>query len=88
MKIDVSLYTYSLPSLLAIAKSNEHLPIQDVIALASAATHIPVLACAYLLGDKLGYSPEIQKVIDSATKFYKYDEIKGLEVCQNLKPQK
>lgn len=84
MKINVMMYRANLSALRAYHQANSNLSLSDLITNFSVSTHIPLIVCAFYMAKIKGMDEEISQKIETLMKFYKYDEIVGVEELMAL----
>lgn len=56
----------------------QHMGICECISLISVTTHIPVIVCAFYIGEVAGWPEEVLETIERLKKSYGYTEIVGI----------
>lgn len=84
MKINLLMYKNNLAPLKAYRQANLNLSLSDLITNYAVSTHVPLIVCAYYLARIEGMSDELMSTIERLRKFYKYDEIVGIDELMEI----
>ena len=84
MKINLLMYKANLAPLKAYRQANLKQSLSDLITNYAVATHVPLIVCAYYFVKLEGMKPELIEMIERLKKFYRYDEIIGIDELMQL----
>ena len=79
MTLDLNEFKEQIPSMKVIIQNNQNLPLTDLVSKCSAACGVPVVTSIYYIGSIIGFSDELDRVLNICLQFYKYDAIVGVE---------
>jgi hypothetical protein len=78
MKINLNNYALVKADLQRIVALQRDTSIERCITIVSVATHVPLIAVAFFVGEAMGWPQEILDMIERLTKEYGYDEVIGI----------
>lgn len=84
MRINLLMYKSNLAPLKAYRQANSNLSLSDLITNYAVSTHVPLIVCAYYLAKIEGMTPELMEKIEMLKRFYRYDEIIGIDELMNM----
>jgi hypothetical protein len=84
LKIDLLAYKTNLAPLKAYRQANSNQSLSDLITNYAVATHVPLIVCAYYFVKLEGMTPELMTMIERLKRFYRYDEIIGIDELMRL----
>ena len=81
MLVDLSLYSTNKTFVQTWYLNQDSLKPNEAAARMAVATNVPVIACAFFIGEVSGWPPEVLTSIERLIDFYRYTEIIGISDC-------